>query len=225
MRKRTMLIGGATGALMLLTSIAGATAALASTTTLNVAIPSGNTTTTLYRNWAQNTTACTNRQSNGLQSTTVTQINVPTAGTYRYTDEYSPADSIADSMIALYALGTYDPNSPGNCLYSADDVGENWHLAGTYTLVVALFDDVTIQASGMSALRFTGPGAVSLVEDPSPSKKDLTIWHQAYARDSGGAECRSHWNPSWALWPNDGHGGFVCVHDSYAFYPGEDIPG
>lgn len=35
-------------------------------------------------------------------------------------------------------------------------------------------------------------------------------WHQAYGR--GATEtCNAGWNPSWAQWPNNNTGGFVCV--------------
>jgi hypothetical protein len=51
---------------------------------------------------------------------------------------------------------------------------------------------------------------------------DLTLWHQSFGRVSGEATCEYGWQPSWASWPNDGAGGFVCNREIYAFYP--DVP-
>ena len=54
------------------------------------------------------------------------------------------------------------------------------------------------------------------------SRTDLTLWHQSFGRVSGEATCEYGWQPSWASWPNDGAGGFVCNREIYAFYP--DVP-
>ena len=44
-------------------------------------------------------------------------------------------------------------------------------------------------------------------EDPSQRPPD---WFQQYARALE-EECREEWSPSWATWPNEGSGGFVCT--------------
>ena len=36
------------------------------------------------------------------------------------------------------------------------------------------------------------------------------VWHQSYGRDSATVVCDEGWYPSWAYWPNDGTGGWVC---------------
>jgi hypothetical protein len=36
------------------------------------------------------------------------------------------------------------------------------------------------------------------------------VWHQSYGRESADAVCEEGWYPSWAYWPNDGTGGWVC---------------
>lgn len=53
----------------------------------------------------------------------------------------------------------------------------------------------------------------------STQDRDLTIWHKAIGRESEQASCPDGWGPSWAKWPNGGTGGFVCSHQSYAYYP------
>ena len=35
-------------------------------------------------------------------------------------------------------------------------------------------------------------------------------WHQSYARANAEAMCIVGWSPSYAMWPNDGKGGWVC---------------
>ena len=51
---------------------------------------------------------------------------------------------------------------------------------------------------------------------------DLTLWHQSHGRVSSESSCEVGWQPSWASWPNDGAGGFVCNREIYAYYP--DVP-
>lgn len=47
-------------------------------------------------------------------------------------------------------------------------------------------------------------------------------WVQSYGR-SPDETCRSGWNPSWAQWPNEGKGGFVC--DRILTWQGETLAG
>ena len=57
------------------------------------------------------------------------------------------------------------------------------------------------------------------VASPSASGPDLTVWHQAVGRSSGDAACPSGYGGSWAQWPNEGTGGWVCVRDVWAYSP------
>ncbi|MBI1350242.1 MAG: hypothetical protein GC156_03910 [Actinomycetales bacterium] len=50
--------------------------------------------------------------------------------------------------------------------------------------------------------------------------KDLSIWLQSVGRWAQTDECPEGYNPSWAQWPNDGQGGWVCDKYTYAYYPG-----
>jgi hypothetical protein len=40
-------------------------------------------------------------------------------------------------------------------------------------------------------------------------------WFQSYQRPSSTGICTDGWNPSWALWPNHGNGGWVCDREQY----------
>ena len=51
---------------------------------------------------------------------------------------------------------------------------------------------------------------------------DKTIWYQSIGPDSNASTCPDGWQPSWAQWPNNGAGGFVCNKQTYRYYP--DVP-
>lgn len=57
------------------------------------------------------------------------------------------------------------------------------------------------------------------IELAGSQERDLTIWHKSVGRDGSEATCPEGHQPSWAQWPNDGTGGFVCNQQSYAYYP------
>jgi hypothetical protein len=48
---------------------------------------------------------------------------------------------------------------------------------------------------------------------PPTAVRDQTPppWQQSYARATADEKCLAGWNPSYAMWPNDGKGGWVCV--------------
>ena len=41
-------------------------------------------------------------------------------------------------------------------------------------------------------------------------RADAGVWFQSYGREDADATCEEGWYPSWAYWPNDGAGGWVC---------------
>ena len=41
-------------------------------------------------------------------------------------------------------------------------------------------------------------------------RADAGVWFQSYGRESADATCEEGWYPSWAYWPNNGTGGWVC---------------
>lgn len=59
----------------------------------------------------------------------------------------------------------------------------------------------------------------------APGRSDTGVWHQAFERSGPDEACKAppdetpwqesfrgqqEWTPSWAQWPNDGQGGWVC---------------
>ena len=54
------------------------------------------------------------------------------------------------------------------------------------------------------------------------SSPDMSTSMQSTARASADAPCSTGWIPSWANWPNNGSGGYVCDRWIYTYYP--DIP-
>ncbi len=54
---------------------------------------------------------------------------------------------------------------------------------------------------------------------------DNTIWYQSYGRATADVECASGYTASWAQWPNDRRGGYVCNAAVYAYHPGDLVTG
>ena len=53
---------------------------------------------------------------------------------------------------------------------------------------------------------------------------DLSTTMQSTARASADAACATGWIPSWAQWPNNGKGGYVCDRWIYTYYPDMPVP-
>ena len=51
------------------------------------------------------------------------------------------------------------------------------------------------------------------------SEPDMTLWHQSISRSSSDAACPSGYAASWAQWPNDHKGGWVCNRELFAYQP------
>ena len=89
---------------------------------------------------------------------------------------------------------------------------------GHYTLQAIGFDDAQPtpwQVRGAPLHIYIGP----------PGTKDLTTWLQSVARPSADAACPRGYTPSWAAWPNEATGGYVCNKTVYAYYPDEPVRG
>jgi hypothetical protein len=56
-----------------------------------------------------------------------------------------------------------------------------------------------------------------------PTGRDLSIWHQSVGRESADSRCPAGWQSSWAQWPGEGAGGFVCNKMIYKYYPDEAV--
>ena len=61
-----------------------------------------------------------------------------------------------------------------------------------------------------------GPGVASNTITVTPASGPYPPdWFQSYQRGSAVEACQTTWNPSWAMWANNGTGGFVCVRTTY----------
>lgn len=67
-------------------------------------------------------------------------------------------------------------------------------------------------------------GALLSIYLGSVAERDLTVWHQSVERSSQDSTCSIGFTPSWAEWPHEGKGGFVCNRQVYAYYPDEPVP-
>lgn len=56
----------------------------------------------------------------------------------------------------------------------------------------------------------TRPARMFSAADASASAAPIPMWQQAIGRASSTAACPEGYTPSWAQWPNNGTGGFVC---------------
>jgi hypothetical protein len=56
------------------------------------------------------------------------------------------------------------------------------------------------------------------------SSPDMSTSMQSTARISADVTCSSGWTPSWAQWPNNGKGGYVCDRWIYIYYPDLPVP-
>jgi len=71
--------------------------------------------------------------------------------------------------------------------------------AGTYAAAV------TIAPSPVGSSKYGGLTITTRTSSP-PSPP---VWHQSYSIEQS-TDCASGWGQSWAQWPNDGSGGYVC---------------
>ena len=116
--------------------------------------------------------------------------------------DYAPADGTTSATLV-----------PGMTV--RDSAGHDASLpAGAYSLQA--YSD-TDNASG------TQFGPVGSLLQISLGSRDLTIWWQSVGRESDTAPCPSGWKPSWARWPSEGAGGYVCNKQVYAYYPDEPV--
>ena len=92
---------------------------------------------------------------------------------------------------------------------NSDTVTYDIHGPGTF-LIQALDDSVyTIVVNGGTP-----------ADAPS---RNLSIWLLSIGRASVEATCPEGYGASWAEWPNNGKGGWVCDKYTYAYYPDEAV--
>jgi len=96
----------------------------------------------------------------------------------------------------------------------------NWYSVRSASAAYAAGHGFWCDPSACTWSNLGGPnelGFATYVDTSVPS--DLTLWQKAYARSSAAEVCQSGWNPSWMEWPNAHKGGYVCVRNTYAYYP------
>ena len=153
---------------------------------------------------------------------TTQSVHVDISGEYSFVDQRDIL-STTDGCLYIQA-GSFDPDNPAaNYVGYVDD-----HLpggqtgpgnepieltAGEYVLVLTTYDGSLVQsdhnnAMGTMTYSVTGPSLIG-----TPATTERPIWHLAVGRASAEAPCASGYNPSWAMWPNAGTGGYVCNKD------------
>jgi len=151
--------------------------------------------------------------------------------------------SITSITVNIGGFTTTANPLPGNCLTSAITVQVDgsakttsacsWNTTtNTFTLTVSpaittgtnaalTFPAGTLVAGspGTTQMLLSDDGAaptatntISFTSGSSPYPPD---WFQSYQRGSAVEACQTTWNPSWAMWANNGTGGFVCVRTTY----------
>lgn len=136
-------------------------------------------------------------------------------------------------------IGGFTTNAASNCASSAITLKSNGNLVAlttclwnagtnTFTLTPATMGITSITfPAGVLTAGSPGSTQMLLSDDGTPPTATNTIsfvpgagpnppdWFQSYQRGSVVEDCATAWNPSWAMWANNGTGGFVCVRTQY----------
>ena len=81
--------------------------------------------------------------------------------------------------------------------------------------IAALNNDVSGVGTPVAiAILWAGPRTSGADSEP-----DMTLWQQSIGRSSSDAACPTGYSASWARWPNDNKGGWVCNRDIFAYQP------
>jgi hypothetical protein len=136
-------------------------------------------------------------------------------------------------------IGSFTTNASTNCASSAITlkIGGNpvlvnncvWDaVTNTFTLTPATLGVtrlsfpagvLTAGAAGATQMLLSddggAPTATNTITVTSASAPYPPDWFQSYQRGSVVENCAPTWNPSWAMWANNGTGGFVCVRTNY----------
>lgn len=147
--------------------------------------------------------------------------NVPCINMFRLGNPPLSSDTEA-ATASLQGLidGLVDLSGTGGSVVAYANVTEN-DITVTYTAGPnAGTDVVTIELPVFPGFRRLVPRGVGPEPTYGVNSYSLTVpdtstpppWFQSYGR--GAAEsCTAGWNPSWAEWPNNHTGGFVCVRN------------
>jgi hypothetical protein len=135
--------------------------------------------------------------------------------------ELCSADAIAcDPSNALFSYLPAEGDIDATLTAGTEVRDASWSVttlpAGSYSLQVTRFLNIITPTNSPigDLLRITVSG----------SGGDRTIWWNSIERTSAADSCESGWSPSWAQWPRDGAGGYVCNKQVYAYYPNDSVP-
>jgi hypothetical protein len=89
---------------------------------------------------------------------------------------------------------------------------------------LAIAPGVALGALSNDVAGVSSPWAVAIIwngprTSGADSEPDMTLWHQSLSRSSSDAACPSGYAASWAQWPNDRKGGWVCNRELFAYQP------
>jgi hypothetical protein len=172
----------------------------------------------------------------GSGTVTITSDLVATA--YNGTSPYYPdpgSNGKSGDIVVFCAAGVEcSPVTPGLILYwykPATGDTQGVVTAGSLVLDPA-GNTVPIPAGNYRAEAFSfnasfGPfrqGTGTTNFTIGGSSPDMSTSMQSTARVSVDATCSSGWSPSWAQWPNNGKGGYVCDRWIYIYYPDLPVP-
>ena len=148
-----------------------------------------------------------------------------TAGTFPITFDANGALSGVVPVDGSYTTGDPAYLIPGNDgdleLEGYEFGGWNTRADGTGTTYGpdAEYTDYSQGAPLALFAKWTSPDI--LIENPVNN----TIWFQSYGRERDSDPCMAGYSPSWAQWPNDGRGGYVCNAAIYAYRPNDQVIG
>jgi hypothetical protein len=92
--------------------------------------------------------------------------------------------------------------------------GSNQAIGPGVALGVLSNDITGVSPPWSVAILWAGPRTSGADSEP-----DMTLWHQSISRSSSDAACPSGYAASWAQWPNDHKGGWVCNRELFAYQP------
>ena len=92
--------------------------------------------------------------------------------------------------------------------------GEPQPLAITPGAAIGVLNNEVNSATDPVSIAIIWAGPRSSDDGSGP---DMTLWHQSISRSSSDAACPTGYSASWAQWPNDRKGGWVCNRELFAY--------
>ncbi len=149
-------------------------------------------------------------------------VTVAAGDTLEFTKDPNCPDG-PNFFFGIRPYGSQTENTPATVgVVEASDNGTDWTGAiDDYSYTVPVKVRYTAPADGTSSDSFyvvaaeQGSGVAGYlftvtVGGPAASTTPPEMWFQSYGRAGGDTECLVGWSPSYAMWPNDGTGGWVC---------------